>query len=210
MANKWRDGQFHAREGDDRLRLIQIMSHKDTGPRVREAANTAMNGTWDDVKKFLNVQYPVLRESDDRVRVSQLIESGGPEVRKAALKAFEGSYEDVRAFLKSGRAAAEAVDAANAARAQAETDARKAAQQQADAQAKQASLTTGTTATTGTTSKTTTASTAATAAAPVSGTLAATGAGDALGWEAGGAAAAVVAGAGLLVASRRLRSSEES
>ncbi|MGW2400789.1 polymorphic toxin-type HINT domain-containing protein [Kitasatospora sp. NPDC001664] len=95
-------------EDDQRVRLSQIMAMG--GPGVKAAANKAMDGTIEDVNRFLNVGQFKERDDDDKVRLSQLMATGGPEVKKAAGAALDGGAEDVRAFLRYGWQTAAAHD----------------------------------------------------------------------------------------------------
>ncbi|MGW4647609.1 polymorphic toxin-type HINT domain-containing protein [Kitasatospora sp. NPDC004289] len=95
-------------EDDQRVRLSQIMAMG--GPGVKAAANKALDGTIEDVNRFLNVGQFKERDDDDRVRLSQLMATGGPEVKKAAGAALDGGAEDVRAFLRYGWQTAAAHD----------------------------------------------------------------------------------------------------
>ncbi|MFJ2577366.1 ALF repeat-containing protein, partial [Kitasatospora aureofaciens] len=173
-----------------------------------------------ELRHFLAVELDKQRGDDNRVKVSQILAAAtGRAVKEAANRAMSGTDEDVVKFLKEGWAKARAEDEANAARtpAPAQTPAQTPAQAPAQTPApavqqpqpgqpgqgvQPAAVTTTTTGIT--TAVGTTDTTTAAAANP--GQLAATGT-DGLGWEAGGAAAAVAAGATLVAVSRR-RSAE--
>ncbi|MGW0425851.1 polymorphic toxin-type HINT domain-containing protein [Streptomyces sp. NPDC002990] len=71
------------------------------GRGVQEAAEQALLGTDEDVRKFLTDR-PALQQIDDRVDVSRVLNSGGPGVRAAAKQALLGTPEDVAAFLDGG------------------------------------------------------------------------------------------------------------
>ncbi|WP_030393958.1 ALF repeat-containing protein [Kitasatospora purpeofusca] len=204
------------REHDARVALSQIMAKG--GPEVRAAANTAMDGSYADVVKFLQEGQYTARAKDNRAQVAQIAETGGPAVKKAALAALDGNEQAVATFLIEGWAKARAEDEAAAkpgtgptarpteqpTTAQAVPAAQTAATggQVVQAAARTTSDTrTGTTAGTRTTTGTTGSATVG------SGQLAATGT-EGLGLEAGGAAAALAAGAALVVVSRRRRSAE--
>ncbi|MGY0465573.1 ALF repeat-containing protein [Kitasatospora sp. cg17-2] len=201
------------REHDARVALSQIMAKG--GPEVRAAANTAMDGSYADVVKFLQEGQYTARAKDNRAQVAQLAETGGPAVKKAALAALAGNEQAVATFLIEGWAKARAEDEAAAAKPGTDPTARPtepttapAAQtpatggQVVQAAARTTSGTgTGTAAVTRTTTGTTGSATVG------SGQLAATGT-EGLGLEAGGAAAALAAGAALVVVSRRRRSAE--
>ncbi|WP_030267481.1 ALF repeat-containing protein [Streptomyces sp. NRRL B-24484] len=178
-------GQYVARaEDENRARVRHVLDDADTGRHVREAAEKALAGTAADVEHFLKTELEPLRASDDRVRVSQIVEAGGPEVRKAGTAALNGTVEDVRAFLKEGQFAARAKDKAAAEAAQNNSTTTRAA----------------------TTTGTTTASAALTTTtdgAGTSGSLASTGPSAPLGQLAAVGGAAVVLGAGAVIATRR-------
>ncbi|MFD7828183.1 ALF repeat-containing protein [Kitasatospora sp. NPDC059803] len=208
-------GQYVARaEDENRAKVQDILADAGTGRHVREAAEKALAGSAADVEHFLKEQLEPLRAGDDRIHVSQLIEAGGPEVRKAGLAALDGGIADVRAFLKEGQFTARAKDQA-AAKTTAETTAETATKTATetsrggsgttqavaavtpDAAVAPASATTGTT-TTGTTTATTTDG-----RSTAGGSLAATGTTAPLGQLGAAAGAAVLLGAGAVVASRR-------
>ncbi|MFJ9446678.1 ALF repeat-containing protein [Kitasatospora sp. NPDC101235] len=184
---------------DDRVEILRVIADKESSRYTVEAAQKAMDGNAEAARRFLTVELPRLRASDNRVKVSQIIETGGPAVRKAALAAFDGSDADITAFLKDGWAKARAEDEAAAAKPGSGTGTGTdgSGQQPQTVQPAGFTETTGTETTTGTRTGTGTTG---------SGALASTGT-DGLGWEAGGAAAALAAGAALVVAARR-RSTE--
>ncbi|WP_328953306.1 ALF repeat-containing protein [Kitasatospora purpeofusca] len=203
------------REHDARVALSQIMAKG--GPAVRAAANTAMDGSYADVVKFLQEGQYTARAKDNRAQVAQIAETGGPAVKKAALAALDGNEQAVATFLIEGWVKARAEDEAAARPGSTEPTVRP-TEQPTTAPAAQSAQTAATggqvvQAATRTTSGTGTAavtwtSTGTTAPATVgSGQLAATGT-EGLGLEAGGAAAALAAGAALVVVSRRRRSAE--
>ncbi|MFB7670222.1 ALF repeat-containing protein [Kitasatospora purpeofusca] len=202
------------REHDARVALSQIMAKG--GPEVRAAANTAMDGSYADVVKFLQEGQYTARAKDNRAQVAQIAETGGPAVKKAALAALDGNEQAVATFLIEGWAKARAEDEAAAAKPGTDPTVRP-TEQPTTAPAAQTAATggqvvqaaarttsgtgTGTAAVTRTTTGTTGSATAG------SGQLAATGT-EGLGLEAGGAAAALAAGAALVAVSRRRRSAE--
>ncbi|MEU1423712.1 ALF repeat-containing protein [Kitasatospora sp. NPDC005751] len=200
-------GQFVARaEDENRAEVRRILDDAGTGRHVREAAEKALAGSAADVERFLKAQLEPLRESDDRIRVSQIVETGTPEVRKAGLAALEGTAADVRAFLAEGRFTARAKDEA-AAKAAAEAAAKPAtgAVQSTSGTTQPVPAVVPAAVTSGTTATTATSATSATAAVrgTGTGTLAATGSTAPLGELTAAAGAAVLLGAGAVVASRR-------
>ncbi|MFJ2864271.1 hypothetical protein [Kitasatospora sp. NPDC087314] len=133
-ASKGAEDQGSGQEEQDRAEVRRILADKETGPKVREAAQKALAGTAADVRHFLGVELEENRVPDNRLRVVQISDGAGPALRKAADQALRGTAADLLAFLKEGQFTARA---------------------------------------------------------------------DGLGWEAGGAAAAVAAGAALVAVSRR-------
>ncbi|MEV6206370.1 ALF repeat-containing protein [Kitasatospora sp. NPDC051914] len=102
------------RAQDNRVKLVQLISAPKNSQYLREAALKALNGSDADIEEFL-AKLPSIRYADDRLKVSQLAESGGPEVKKAALAALAaGTHEALIEFLTKGLAEAEAKDKAAA------------------------------------------------------------------------------------------------
>ncbi|MFD7983978.1 ALF repeat-containing protein [Kitasatospora indigofera] len=193
-------GQYIARaEDENRAEAQRVIDDPATGRHVREAAQKALAGSAADVEHFLKVELEPLRASDDRIRVSQLIEAGGPEVRKAGTAALDGAIEDVRAFLKEGQFTARAKDKA-AEQAAAEAAGANSGSTPAGGAVVPASVTTATTAGSTTVTSTPVVTTGTQGAG---GSLAATGSTVPLGPLGAAAGAAVVLGAGAVVASRR-------
>lgn len=193
-------GQYIARaEDENRAEVQRILDDAATGRHVREAAQKALAGSAADVEHFLKVELEPLRASDDRIRVSQIVEGGGPEVRKAGTAALDGAVEDVRAFLKEGQFTARAKDKA-AEQAAAEAARANSGSTPAGGAVVPASVTTATPA--GSTTVTATP-VITTGTQGTGGSLAATGATVPLGPLGAAAGAAVVLGAGAVVASRR-------
>ncbi|WP_457029788.1 ALF repeat-containing protein [Kitasatospora sp. P5_F3] len=191
-------GQYAARtEDENRAEVQRLLDDPSSGRGVREGAQKALAGSAAGVEQFLKVGLKRAAEDDDRLLLSQIMSVGGPEVRKAAGAALSGSIEDVRAFLKEGQFTARAKDQA------AEKAAEKAA---AEAAAKAAQDNSGTTVvpasvTAGTTTTSTTVTT--TDGQATVDSLAATGPTTPLAQLAGIGGAAVLLGAGTVVASRR-------
>ncbi|KQV05562.1 MULTISPECIES: ALF repeat-containing protein [unclassified Kitasatospora] len=187
-------GQYVARaEDENRAEVRRILDDASSGRGVREGAQKALAGTAAEVEHFLKAELEPLRETDDLVLATRIADAGGPEVRKAGNAALNSSIADVRAFLKEGQFTARAKDQA-AEKAAAEAAA-KAAQDNSVTTVVPASVTTGTT-TTSTTVTTTDGQATV-------GALAATGPTTPLGQLAGIGGAAVLLGAGALVATRR-------
>ncbi|MFF3001915.1 ALF repeat-containing protein [Kitasatospora sp. NPDC057940] len=201
-------GQYVARaEDENRAKVQDVLADAGTGRHIREAAEKALAGSAADVENFLKTQLEPLRASDDRIRVSQLVEAGGPEVRKAGLAALDGGVADVRAFLKEGQFTARAKDEA-AAKTTAETAKDSSRGGSGTTQAVTAVAPDATVAPVPAAGGTTTTTTTATAATTdgrgaAGGSLAATGSTAPLGQLGAAAGAAVVLGAGAVVASRR-------
>lgn len=83
----------------DRGRVVQLW--KDGGPGIKAAAEVALTGSDDDVKRFLE-QAEVIAVEDDRVAAAQMGSVGGPNLQEAAHKAFTGTPADAKAFLAEG------------------------------------------------------------------------------------------------------------
>ncbi|MEU1425233.1 ALF repeat-containing protein [Kitasatospora sp. NPDC005751] len=206
-----KEGQYVARAEDDRVEILTILADKEIGPSVSEGAQRALGGTPADLRRFLEVGLADARVIDNRVKVAQILSVGGPAVQKAGVAALKGSPQDVVAFLKEGQYKARAEDEANAAAAAKPTAPVQQpdhAQNTGTGQSAQTVVQPVGSVSTSTGTRATPApavmpARVASATAPVSGQLAATGVDEGLGWEAGGAAAAVAAGAALVALSRR-------
>ncbi|MFF2045882.1 ALF repeat-containing protein [Kitasatospora sp. NPDC058170] len=214
-----------AQEERDRAEVQRILADKESGTGVREAAEKALAGSATDLRHFLQVELPKQRRADNKLKVAQFLNTGGPAVRKAAEAALFGTNEDILNFLREGQYTARAEDEANAAAAAKPTTP---VQQpdQADNTGTGQSPSTDRTAppvqaadvvSTNTNPAPTAAPAPAPAAAPVplaittpasSGQLAATGTDEGLDRVAGGAAAAIAAGAALVAISRRRQAAE--
>ncbi|WP_405007823.1 ALF repeat-containing protein [Kitasatospora purpeofusca] len=104
-------GQYVARAEDDRAEVERLLADPATGRTVREGAQKALDaGTPAALRHFLAVDLPKWRESDDRVKLSQIMFKGGPAVQAAANAAMDGSYADVVRFLQEGQYTARAQD----------------------------------------------------------------------------------------------------
>jgi len=73
------------------------------GSGTRQAGQTAIAGTINDMRTFLESGFQRPWFDDKRVKVGQAIATGGPGVRAAAQQALNGTNEDVMTFLDSGR-----------------------------------------------------------------------------------------------------------
>jgi hypothetical protein len=72
------------------------------GPRVRAAANAALNnGGVQALRDFLKTGYDIAQEEDDRVTVAQMLSAGGPEVKAVAQAALSGPPSYLRDFLQT-------------------------------------------------------------------------------------------------------------
>ncbi|MGK5732830.1 polymorphic toxin-type HINT domain-containing protein [Streptomyces sp. URMC 124] len=71
------------------------------GAGIKRAAEEALLGTDEDVKKFLAAKDDI-EFDDDSIDASRILSVGGLAVREAAKKALRGTPEDLRAFLKDG------------------------------------------------------------------------------------------------------------
>ncbi|MFJ9517482.1 ALF repeat-containing protein [Kitasatospora sp. NPDC101801] len=186
-------GQYVARaEDENRAEVQRIIDDPSTGRHVREAAEKALAGTAVAVEHFLRTELESLRVSDDLIRATGLADTGGPEVRKAGNAALNGTIEDVRAFLKEGQYTARAKDEA-AAKAAAEAAQGGSGGAKPDTAVVPAADSTGTPVTPVTT----------TDGQDAGDRLASTGTTTPLAQLAGLGGAAVVLGAGVVVAARR-------
>lgn len=95
---------------ENKAKIQAMLADPKEGPGVREAAQLALDGTPEDRVRFLEIGQHNTRESDLRVRLSQIMSVGGPAVRAAANRAMDGGVADVIAFLEHGRFVAEGKD----------------------------------------------------------------------------------------------------
>ncbi|MYT27622.1 MULTISPECIES: ALF repeat-containing protein, partial [unclassified Streptomyces] len=111
------DTQGNAKaDENNRFAIFKILSDKNSGRGVREAAEAALNGTPEDRVRFLEVGRQKAQDDDDRVRTLRILHNGGPKVKEAASKALDGTMEDIRHFLEVGQYEARAKDKADAER----------------------------------------------------------------------------------------------
>ncbi|MFG2879207.1 ALF repeat-containing protein [Streptomyces sp. NPDC048337] len=175
-------GQYQAQASDDRVELARIDEAED-GPILSEAIGELLRGspTPAQLRHFLEVTQYELRDQDNYLRISKIVNAGGPAVKAAGKAALKGSPQDRVDFLKTGQYEARAKDEKSADK-------------------------TGTgTGTHQVVNKETTTGNAHTPATTTGGgrPLASTGSGAT--WAAEGAGAAIAAGAGLLLAARLRR-----
>ncbi|WP_050506755.1 ALF repeat-containing protein [Streptomyces rimosus] len=209
-------GLHEARDEDNRVAVIRTLSGKYVGRNVREAVDKAMDGTPQDRVYYLEEGYRLAQRADNRVHTLQIISIGGPAVREAGKEALRSKDDAVILhFLDVGQYEARAKDEAARKKADEEKAAKdKAAEEKAakDETAKDGgqggadgkSVTPATDVRTG-------GEHGATSSVAVSGgtSLAATGLSPATPWAFGGAAVAVTAGAGLVIAGRRRTAATE-
>ncbi|MGW7587468.1 ALF repeat-containing protein, partial [Kitasatospora sp. NPDC054769] len=88
----------------DRERAVQAWLNG--GPRLHALAETALAGSDQDVKRFLDTEFAGAQSADDLLTATQISSVGGPKVREAADKAIDGTAADRRTFLESGWQAA--------------------------------------------------------------------------------------------------------
>ncbi|GAA2518950.1 ALF repeat-containing protein [Streptomyces gobitricini] len=78
---------------------------------MQEAAGKALDGTADDVRRFLETGQYEARFQDDRVRVAQIMSVGGPTVKERGRAVLQANTEQaVQAFLETGQHDARLVD----------------------------------------------------------------------------------------------------
>lgn len=73
-----------------------------SGPKVREAAARALDsGDPNKIRIFLEEEYQLQKDLDDRKTANDILDSGGPEAKVAAEIALEGPVSAMRYFIKS-------------------------------------------------------------------------------------------------------------
>ncbi|WP_053697774.1 ALF repeat-containing protein [Streptomyces sp. NRRL F-5755] len=221
-------GLAKARDEDNRVAVIRTLSGKYVGRNVRDAVDKAMDGTPQDRVYYLEEGYRLAQRADNRVHTLQIISIGGPAVREAGKEALRSEDDAVILhFLDAGQYEARAKDEAARKKAEEEKAAKdkaardKAAKDKAaeEKAAKDETAKDGGKGGAGTDGKTVTPATdvrsggehGTTSSVAVSGgtSLAATGVSPATPWALGGAAVAVTAGAGLVIAGRRRTAAPE-
>ncbi|MEU7150350.1 ALF repeat-containing protein [Streptomyces sp. NPDC045456] len=219
-------GQYEARDEDNRVAILRSIAGKSTDSSVYKAAAKALEGTPQDRVRFLKEGLALATEADNRVRAVQISSIGGPAVRAAADEALWAGPEALQHFLDVGQYEARAKDEAAAKKAEEEKAAKDKAAKEKAAKDKAAedeaakgggknvtpavdSKPAGGHGTTGSGTASGTAVTSTGSDSSTSGSsLAATGVSPVTPWAAGGAAVAVAAGAGLMVAGRRRAAAE--
>ncbi|MFH8748864.1 ALF repeat-containing protein [Streptomyces rimosus] len=225
-------GLYKARDTDNRVAVIRTLSGKYVGRNVREAVDKAMDGTPQDRVYYLEEGYRWAQIADNRTLAVQISSIGGPAVQEAADKAIWEGDDAIQRFLDVGQYEARAKDEAARKKAEEEKAAKekaakdKAAKDKAaeEKAAKDKAAKDGGKGGAGTDGKTVTPATdtrsggepssvavSGNAVTPTSGgtSLAATGVSPATPWALGGAAVAVTAGAGLVIAGRRRTAATE-
>ncbi|WKK26302.1 ALF repeat-containing protein [Streptomyces olivoreticuli] len=86
---------------DLRVAVLRLMANG--GRAVKAAGNDALNGTVDDLRRFLEVGQFRAREEDDRVEALTIMFKGGRAVKAAGDKALKGTAADVRRFIEVGQ-----------------------------------------------------------------------------------------------------------
>ncbi|MFG2908707.1 polymorphic toxin-type HINT domain-containing protein [Kitasatospora sp. NPDC048286] len=76
------------------------------GPRVHQLAETALAGSDQDVKRFLDNDLAGAQHLDDLLAATQIESLGGPKVREAVDKAIGGTPDQLHTFLQGGWQAA--------------------------------------------------------------------------------------------------------
>ncbi|WFE50479.1 hypothetical protein [Micromonospora sp. WMMD1155] len=72
------------------------------GPSVRRAAESALLGSDDEVRTYIEVGYDVAQQADERAAVQAIAGMDGPAVRAAALAALDKPREEMWAFANGG------------------------------------------------------------------------------------------------------------
>ncbi|MFE7595463.1 ALF repeat-containing protein, partial [Kitasatospora sp. NPDC057512] len=94
-----------ALDADRRLMITRLTDPAMGAGRNLQAAGDAAlrSNTSDDLQKFLTEgQFPA-KDSDDRLKLVQILSTGGTNTQAAARAALNGSIEDVRDFLAVGQ-----------------------------------------------------------------------------------------------------------
>ncbi|MFV5997166.1 ALF repeat-containing protein [Streptomyces sp. NPDC056231] len=102
-------------EEDLRIAILRILANKDSGKAVVREANKVLDGTVEDMRKFLETGYRLARAEDDRVAIFRILylanKNGDKAVIREVNKALDdGSPEALRAFLETGYRLAQAED----------------------------------------------------------------------------------------------------
>ncbi|MFG2919577.1 polymorphic toxin-type HINT domain-containing protein [Kitasatospora sp. NPDC048298] len=113
------EGQFPAKDADDRVKLVQILSSG--GANTQAAARAALNGSIDDVRDFLAVgQYIAQNRDMERASIAQLVQQAkdaGAQAAQETAAAIEAKntavYEAQKAMEAAAKAAAETQQAGN-------------------------------------------------------------------------------------------------
>ncbi|GAU64842.1 putative hypothetical protein [Streptomyces sp. NBRC 110611] len=217
-------GQYKARDEDNCVEIMRIVAKAKPGSVVFDAAQEVMDGSPEDRTRFLETGYEMAQFADDRLRTVQIYSVGGKAVQKAATEALrKKTHEALREFLKVGQYEARRLDEAEAAKDKAQgkgkdgtgdgkaTGSQESKDGKASGGDKQQEQAGARNVSDVHASRGTTGAEHAVAASGTdsSGTqLAATGAGSATPWAIGGSAAALTAGAGLVIAARRRTANE--
>ncbi|MFF2546204.1 polymorphic toxin-type HINT domain-containing protein [Kitasatospora sp. NPDC058063] len=111
--------QFTAKDGDDRVKLVQILSSG--GPNTQAAARAALSGSIQDVRDFLTTgQYVAQNRDMERASIAQLVQQAkdaGAQAAQETAAAIEAKntavYEAQKAMEAAARAAFETQQAGN-------------------------------------------------------------------------------------------------
>ncbi|MFF4602139.1 ALF repeat-containing protein [Streptomyces sp. NPDC001339] len=211
-------GQYKARDEDNSVEIARIISKAKPGSMVFDAAQAAMDGSPADRTRFLETGYELAQYGDDRLRTVQISSIGGKAVRKAAVEALrKQTHEALREFLEVGQYEARKLDEAKAAKGKGDkggekgTDGQESKDGKGSGGDKQQEQTGARNVSDAHASHGTTGAKPAVASVGTGSSgaqLAATGASSATPWIVGGSAAALTAGAGLVIASRRRTADE--
>ncbi|MFK0255651.1 ALF repeat-containing protein [Streptomyces sp. NPDC090445] len=99
-------------ETDLRVAILRIIADPASGKGVNREAQKALNGTVEDMRRFLKTGLAIAQDEDNRVAVTRLFAdpASGKAVIREATKAIEGTAADRTAFLKTGLRLARAED----------------------------------------------------------------------------------------------------
>ncbi|MEU7231058.1 ALF repeat-containing protein [Streptomyces chrestomyceticus] len=82
-------------------RALAVSAWRLGGSGIRQAAEQALVGTDDDIRKFLD-EAPAIQYDDDYIDASRIFNTGGPAVREATKTALRGTPGELREYLRGG------------------------------------------------------------------------------------------------------------
>ncbi|MFF8772141.1 polymorphic toxin-type HINT domain-containing protein [Kitasatospora sp. NPDC015120] len=88
--------------GPDPDRVRTVAARLSGGPAVRQAAESALTGSADDLRRFLATGQAGAAEQDLRAGIEELVAASGPGVREAGTTALDGPASALQSFLATG------------------------------------------------------------------------------------------------------------